>query len=109
LVLKIKIARFLIVFGFLLNIATYGLELIDFYGDSTFSVSHVLEDAEDKSESNETDNSEKEELREKDKISQFYSNRNFKVCDIVTKLYPEVFMCNLSVYLEYKTPPPEFI
>ncbi|MBW1294035.1 hypothetical protein [Aquimarina litoralis] len=105
--IKIKIARFLIISGFLLNASNYIVGLLDFYGDDIISISYAIDDTEEKSESNEKDGSEKEDLKEKDKISQYADNKHTGISHYSIKYYPDLIYENLSVYLEYTTPPPE--
>ncbi len=103
---KLQIARFLIVFGFLLSIVNYSVGLFDFY-TSDDKISIVLEETE-KSGQKEKDNSEKEEFKEKDKISQYADDEHVAVATIDVRLYPDFYSHNTSVYLEHKTPPPEY-
>ncbi|AXT51829.1 hypothetical protein D1818_13605 [Aquimarina sp. BL5] len=106
--IKIKISRFLIISGFLLSMGNYGMQLLDFYQGDIASVVYSIDDTEEKSESNEKDSSEKEDLKEKDKISQDSYIRGTRMSFLVLKDYPEFYFNNNSVYLEYKTPPPEY-
>lgn len=103
---KLQIARFLIALGFLLHLGNYSVELFDFYSDEILSI--AFDDTEDKSEPTEKDSSEKEDLKEKDKISQDSGDRYVRISLLITKDYPELYYKNLSVYLEYSTPPPEY-
>ncbi|WP_108802779.1 hypothetical protein [Aquimarina sp. Aq107] len=105
--IKIKIARFLIISGFLMNIGNYSLGLLDFYRGNITSISYAIDDSEEKSESNEKDSSEKEDLKEKDKISQYFDEKQTKISDNIILDYPDLSYGNSSVYLEYITPPPE--
>lgn len=105
--IKIKIARLLIISGFLLIMSNYVVGLLDFYGDDLDSISYVIDDTEEKSESNEKDESEKEDLKEKDKIAQYADNKHTDISHYSIKYYPDLIYENLSVYLEYSTPPPE--
>ncbi|WP_298542312.1 hypothetical protein [uncultured Aquimarina sp.] len=105
--LSIKIAKFLIISGFLFHIGNYAIELFDLYSGNIDSIAHIIEDTEEKSESNEKDGSEKEDQKEKDKISQFADNKHAGVSHYSIKYYPDLIYENSSVYLEYTTPPPE--
>ncbi|SEK72707.1 hypothetical protein SAMN04487910_0959 [Aquimarina amphilecti] len=105
--IKIKIARFLIISGFLLNIGNYSLGLLDFYSGDLTSITHAIDDTEEKSESNEKDGSEKEDLKEKDKISQYSDDKHTGLSYYSIKYYPDLIYQNSSVYLDYTTPPPE--
>ncbi len=103
---KIKIAKFLIVFGFLLSIVNYSMELFDFYycGDS---LSIVLEEAEG-SEQHDTETPEKDDHKEKDKISQFSSENSATLVDLWKVSFHFLFVPKTQVYPENNTPPPEF-
>lgn len=103
---KIQIARFLIVFGFVLNLANYSMGLINFYTCED-KMSVVLEETGENSEKKEKDKSEKEDLQEKDKISQNNFDNQSELADLYISLYPDFYTHNTSVYLEHKTPPPE--
>ncbi|WP_299608750.1 hypothetical protein [uncultured Aquimarina sp.] len=105
--IKIKIAKFLIISGFLLNTCNYVGNLFDFYGGDSAAISYAIDDTEEKSESNEKDGSEKEDLKEKDKISQYADSKHTGISYYSIKYYPDLIYENLSVYLEYTTPPPE--
>jgi len=107
-IIKIKIAKYLIISGFLFHLGSYAIELFNFYSDDMASITLAVDDTEDKSESKEKDKSEKEDLKEKDKISQDSYNKSTRVSFLVLKGYPEFYFNNNSVYLEYKTPPPEY-
>ncbi|MBQ0735223.1 hypothetical protein [Aquimarina celericrescens] len=104
--IKLYIAKYLIVLGFLLNISNYGLVLINFYNDDN-QTSIAIEESES-SEQKEKESSEKEDLKEKDKISQNNDDRVSSLIDSVDSFYPDLFNPNSSVYLEKNTPPPEF-
>ncbi|WP_405208736.1 hypothetical protein [Aquimarina sp. LLG6339-5] len=106
--IKIKVARFLIISGFLLNIGNYSLGLLDFYSGNITSISYAVDDSEEKSESNEKDGSEKEDLKEKDKISQYFDEKHTGISNVIILGYPDLSYGNSSVYLEYVTPPPEY-
>ncbi|WP_298314522.1 hypothetical protein [uncultured Aquimarina sp.] len=108
LTIKIKIAKFLIISGFLFHLGNYAIELFDFYSGDIDSIAHIIDDSEDKSESKEKDSSEKEDLKEKDKISQYTYDKNTRVSILILKGYPEINYGKSSVYLEFTTPPPEF-
>ena len=103
---KPQIARLLIMLGFLLHLSYYGAGLVDFYVCEDKS-SIVLEETES-SEQQEKENSEKEDVKEKDKISQDFDQRLTRWVDNSINTYPDLFTSNISVYLEHKTPPPEF-
>ena len=109
LLLKIHIARFLIVFGFMLNLGNYVVELVDFYNGDIASISYAMEDTEDKSESKEKDTEDKSESKEKDKISQYVNDKTTGISILELKDYPEFYFRLSSVYLEYNTPPPEYL
>ncbi|MFD2563702.1 hypothetical protein [Aquimarina rubra] len=106
--IKIKIARFLIISGFLFHLGNYAIELFNFYKGDVNSIAHIIDDTEEKSESKEKDSSEKEDLKEKEKISQYTDDKSTKVAILILKDYPELKYGNSSVYLEYTTPPPEY-
>ncbi len=103
---KIKIARLLIVLGFILNLGSYALQLFDLYSEDGTSIVFNIDDNEEKSESNEKENSEKEDLKKKDKISQYNDENPKRICDLIIRCYPEFYFYTVSVYLEYTTPPP---
>ena len=105
--LKIHIARFLIVFGFMLNLGNYAMELFDFYNGDITSISYALEDTEDKSESKEKDTEDKS--NEKDKIFQYLDDKNTGLAVLTFRDYPEFYYRLSSVYLEFNTPPPEYL
>ncbi len=102
---KLQIAKFLIIFGFILNLSNYSFELIDFYtGNDKTSI--AIEESES-SEQQEKEGSEKEDFKEKDKISQHYDDKASSLANTKIIFYPDLFTNNASVYLEHKTPPPE--
>ncbi|TSE04681.1 MULTISPECIES: hypothetical protein [Aquimarina] len=103
---KLQIAKILIVFGFLLSMTNYSVGLFNFYTceDKT---SVVLEES-DNSEQKEKESSEKDDHKEKDKISQFYDDKEATLVDLFIKQYPEFYILNSLVYLEHKTPPPKY-
>ncbi len=104
-IIKLQIAKVLIVFGFILSIADYGIELFNFYAnDETSSI--VFEETEN-SEKKEKESSEKEDFKEKEKISQYHDEKASSLADCANKSYPDFYLKNTSVYLEQKTPPPE--
>ncbi len=105
-VTKLQIAKFLIVFGCMLNISNYGLGLINFYTcDDKTSI--AIEESEN-SEQKEKEGSEKEDFKEKDKISQYYDDRASALVNGKAGVFPDLYAHNSSVYLEHNTPPPEF-
>lgn len=91
----------------MLSIANYGMNLIEFYSCDD-KVSFVLEETGENSEEKDNENSEKEDTKEKDKISQDNIVNHSGLGDSFFKLYPDFYVHNISVYLEHKTPPPEF-
>ncbi|MDH7447325.1 hypothetical protein [Aquimarina sp. 2201CG14-23] len=97
----------MIVLGFLLNLSNYTIELFDAYDGDSSSIVFNMDDTEEKSESNENEKSEKEDLKEKEKISQFYQDFNDRAITMLERRYPDFYIHNSSVYLEYSTPPPE--
>ncbi|MCX2763754.1 hypothetical protein [Aquimarina muelleri] len=102
---KLKIAKLLIVFGFLLSIANYGARSINLYNcDNNISI--AIEDSEN---SEEKEGLEKEDFKEKDKISFHYPDEVITLSNSIIKCFPEFNVQNSSVFLEYKTPPPRFI
>lgn len=102
---KLEIAKFLIVFGFLLSITNYGATLIDFYNcDDKTSI--AIEESEN---SEEKEGSEKEDCREKDIISLYFLDEAATLSDFTFKCFPEFHTQNSLVFLEHKTPPPRFI
>lgn len=113
-IIKLQIARLLIVFGFFLNLADYGIELMHLYEGSKSEIVFNIEDTEENSdpiekESSEKESSEKEDFKEKDKISQYYMDEMTAIADLNNKRFPEFYIQNSPVFLEYTTPPPEFI
>ena len=102
---KLEIAKFLIVFGFVLTITNYGAVLIDFYNDDDKS-SIAIEEPEN---SEEKEGSEKEDYKEKDMISLYFLDEVATLFDFTLKCFPEFHIQNPLVFLEHKTPPPRFI
>ncbi len=103
---KLQLIKLLIVFGFFLNIINYGIGLVHFYtSEEKFSI--VFEETEH-SEKEEKESSEKEDFKEKDIISQYHDEKTLYVKDLVDAYHPDFYLKNTSVYLEQKTPPPEF-
>lgn len=86
--------------------SSYCSGLIDFYScdDKT---SLVLEETES-SEQNEKENSEKEDFKEKDKITQDFDQKAMIIVHQVFRSFPDFFAKNTLVYLDQNTPPPEF-
>ncbi len=105
--IKLKIAKFLVVLGFMLSIANYGIGVINFYTCSDDVVAIVFDETEN-SEKEEKENSEKEEFKEKDKISLDFYEKQTSVVDYITSVYPDFYLENILIYLEENTPPPEF-
>lgn len=105
---KRQIARCLIILGFLISMANYGLQLFDMYDGENTSMILNMDDSEEKSESKENDSSEKEDKKEKDKIYQENVLGQSGLASLFFSLYPDFCTYNTSVYLEHKTPPPEF-
>ncbi|TPN84057.1 hypothetical protein [Aquimarina algicola] len=104
--LKLQIAKLLILLGFLLNLGHFGVELIDFYfSDNTMSL--VFEEAENSAE-HEKDESEKEDTKEKDKISQHFDNKVSNITDLENEYFPKSDTHTLLIYLENYTPPPKY-
>lgn len=101
---KYKIAKFLIVFGFLINIANYSIDLILFY-NSNDTTSIVLEEAEN---SEEKETSEKDDHKEKDIISQFNSENGTALLDLYRATFHFDSIYDPLVYLEHSTPPPKY-
>lgn len=102
---KLKIAKFLIVLGFIFCITNYGVRVIHFYNcDNETSI--AIEESES---SEEKESSEKEDFKEKDKISFHYLDEVATVSNLIIKWFPEFHIQNSSVFLEHKTPPPKFI
>ncbi len=83
------------------------MELFDLYHGDTSYMAFSIDDTEDKSESNEKEKSEKEDLKEKDKISQYWDDKANRISAFIIKSYPDLMYGNSLVYLEYTTPPPE--
>ncbi|WP_378180548.1 hypothetical protein [Aquimarina sp. SS2-1] len=108
-VIKINIARILIISGFLFHLGNYAMELFNFYNGDIDSIVHIIDDTEEKSESKEKDSSEKEDLKEKDKISQYADEKSTKIAILTLRDFPELNYGNSSVYLDYNTPPPEYL
>lgn len=105
---KVQIAKMLIVGGFFLYLMNYGLTLISFYDGQDTVISLKMEDSEEKSESKEKESSEKEDFKEKDKITQDYSEKDSTVSNLAKKPFPDFYLHNVSVDLEFSTPPPEY-
>lgn len=84
----------------------YGMDLFHFYAGED-NVSIVLEETNEQSEKNDKDSSDTEDTKEKDKISQYADNKRTGISYYSIKYYPDLIYENLSVYLEYTTPPPE--
>ncbi len=103
---KLQITKFLILFGFFLSIAHYGAGLVHFYNNEDKS-SVVFEETEN-SENKEKEGSEKEDFKEKDKITQNFDEKSMTIIDLILKSYPDLYTKNSLVCLEHNTPPPEF-
>ncbi|WP_025743689.1 hypothetical protein [Aquimarina pacifica] len=103
---RLQILKILIVLGFLLNLANNSVNLVCiFTGDSKATL--VLDETEN-SEKKEKETSEKDDQKEKDKISEFYDNNDSVLANIVVKKYPEHYVYNMSIYLDHITPPPQY-
>lgn len=102
---KLQIAKILIVFGFLLSMTNYSLRVFNFYTCED-KVSVVLEENENSGQK-EKESSEKDDQKEKDKISQFHDIKETTLADLFIKQYPEFYISNSSIYIEHKTPPPK--
>ena len=102
---KQKIAKLLVITGIVISMANFGLELVSFYTNDDFAL--VMEELEENSESSEKEGSEKEDIKDTDKISQFYSSGIIEVKDINFHAYPDKRFSGILIYLEYSTPPPE--
>ncbi|GAA4279427.1 hypothetical protein [Aquimarina mytili] len=90
----------------MLNISNYAMGVFDFYlSDEKTSI--ALEEM-DTSEQKEKENSEKEDFKEKDKITQDFDEKPMAIVDLIFKSYPDCYARNSSVYLEHKTPPPKY-
>jgi len=103
---KLQVIKILIVFGCVLNISNYCMELVDLYTNEDTS-SIAIEESEN-SEQKEKEGKEKEDVNEKDKISQSYDSKASALTDANNLRYPDNFTHNVSVYLEQNTPPPEY-
>ncbi len=108
-IIKLQIARLLIVFGFFLNLADYGIELMHLYEGSKSEIVFNIEDTEENSDPIEKESSEKEDFKEKDKISQYYMDEMTAIADLNNKRFPEFYIQNSPVFLEYTTPPPKIV
>lgn len=108
-VTKLQIAKFLILFGFLLNLMNYSIELFDLYIGDSREVVYSIDDSEGNLDPIEKESSEKEDFKEKDKISQYYAEEMAAISKMAGKHYPEFYIQNSPVFLEYKTPPPEIV
>ena len=95
----------MVITGFMISMVNFGLEFVSFYTNEDFAF--VVEEMEENSESSEKEGSEKENIKDTDKISQCFSSRIFEINDLNTHDYPEKGFSGISVYLEYYTPPPE--
>ncbi|WP_438426287.1 hypothetical protein [Aquimarina macrocephali] len=107
--IKLQITRLLIVFGFFLNLVDYGIELMHLYEGSKSEIVFNIEDTEENSDPVEKENSEKEDFKENDKISQYFMDEVTSVSNLSIKRYPEFYIQNSPVFLEYTTPPPEIV
>jgi hypothetical protein len=101
--IKLQITRLLIVFGFFLNLGDYGIELMHLYEGSKTEIVFSIEDTEENSDPVEQENS------EKDKISQYYMGVMTTILNLRNKRYPEFYIQNSPIFIEYTTPPPEII
>lgn len=104
LITKLQITKILIVLGFFLNVAQYTLDLAVFYFGSN-EVAFAMDD----SDPLEKENSENEDFKEKEKISQYNDDVTYSSSILTMRLYPELEAHNSFVCLEYETPPPEFL
>lgn len=104
---KQKIAKLLVITGFVISMVNFGLELVSFYTNDDFAF--VMEEMEENSEPSEKEGTEKEDFKENDKISQFYSNKLFEIKTKNIHSYPNKNFSGTLVYLEYSTPPPEIM
>lgn len=95
-------------FGFIVNLAQYTVELFDVYNGEESAISFLLDDKEESSESNEKEGSEKEDFKEKDKISQPQEDKMNALSVHVINHYPDFCFNTISVFLEENTPPPEY-
>lgn len=102
---KQQIAKILIIFGFIISIADFGLSIVSFYTNDNLAL--VIEEVEDNSEPMEKEGSENEDIKENDKISQFYNPSIFESCAPCLQFYPDISISSTSVYLDSNTPPPE--
>lgn len=102
---KTKIAKFLIVLGFLLSITNYNAKLIDFYHCNDEN-SIAIEEFEN---SEENEGSEKENFKEKDMIFLYFLDELATLSNSVLRCFPEFHIQNSSVFLEHTTLPPQFI
>ncbi|WP_106791634.1 hypothetical protein [Aquimarina sp. Aq78] len=107
--IKIQIARLLIVFGFFLNLIDYGVELMHLYEGNKSKIVFNIEDTEENSDPLEKESSEIEDFKENDKISQYYMDEITSILHLDINYYPEFYIQNSSVFLEYTTPPPEIV
>lgn len=81
---------------------------LDFYTDQSYLIAFNIDDTDEKSESDESENQKKEDLEQKDKISQKYSDREASFLLASESCFPEFYFNKMSVYLEFATPPPEY-
>ncbi|WP_062057299.1 hypothetical protein [Aquimarina longa] len=108
-IIKLHIAKFLILLGFFLSLTNYAIELIAFYNEGEHVIAISFEDTEENTNPLEKENSEKEGYKENDKISQYYIDEIAAVAKLSSNHYPEFYIQNSSVFLEYTTPPPEIV
>ncbi|WP_344924939.1 hypothetical protein [Aquimarina addita] len=100
-------AKLLVGLGFVLSLTQCSLNLFNFYTENFHKISLILDDTEEKSESKDSQGSEKEDLIEKEKISQHYEN-SLKILLAEKQIsYPNFHLNAHNVHLEQHTPPPK--
>ncbi|MFC5047632.1 hypothetical protein ACFSTE_06140 [Aquimarina hainanensis] len=105
---KRQIAKVLIVFGFILSLSNYGLELVNVFMCHD-EITYSLIDSEENTDPKEKEGKEKESVDQKGKISQFFDMSSMALCNLLIEVYPQQRFLNSVVFLEFTTPPPETI
>lgn len=63
---------------------------------------------EEKENSEKKERTESEDYKETDMISQLATDSNSTLVGLMSNMYPEFTSAKVSVYLEHKTPPPQY-
>ncbi len=102
-----KIAKYVFLFGLLMNLGNYAIQLAALYHAHTDSVFTMADVLDENLEHKEKENTEKEDSKEK--ITHNYEDNLLAALHTKANSYPERSLYKLPVYLEYTTPPPEHI